>query len=331
MANEQARLRLSPDLCDRCGKCVEVCETDAIKVGLSYIYVDWRKCQGHYSCVEACDRGAIERRDSPRAAPAKRSRSDRETTGGAAGRSRASGAASGAAETEWSLVEAVAVLAVVFAAFVGKDIALNSPWVTTMAPSDAVTARVFVLSLFYAVQVAALWGMARMRGVGFTDAYRLSRFRVGWRERLTSIGLVAALLLGTRVLVLIYQLIARSVGWSAPVRWNSDLTTVFGTEQAGFVLSVLMVVLIAPLIEEMVFRGVVRGAVYVRWGMWPAISVSAGLFALYHFNAWLAIPTFILGMATGWLASTRASLWPAVWLHALFNVVPVVIAFWPTA
>jgi membrane protease YdiL (CAAX protease family) len=64
--------------------------------------------------------------------------------------------------------------------------------------------------------------------------------------------------------------------------------------------------------------------------MWPAVVISSAFFAAYHFNAWLALPTFVLGLATGWLASTRSGLWPAIWLHALFNAVPVVLAFLST-
>ncbi len=335
MAKQAAKLRLSPDRCDRCGRCLDACDAGAIKVGASYIYVDWRKCTGCYSCAEACDRGAIERRDGPsRAAPAKRARGA--TSGSAkkpkkAAKSSASsrGARAAGESTEWSITEAVAILAVVFAAFIGKDVVLNLPGVSAMSPSEAVSARVFVLAVFYAVQVAALWGLARLRGARFADAYGLSRVSVRWRERVGSVALVAGLLVATRVLVLVYQVIVRAAGWQAPVRWNSDLTSVFGPEQAGFVLSVLLVVLVAPLIEEMVFRGVVRGAIDVRWGMWPAVAISAALFAGYHFNAWLIVPTLVLGVATGWLASTRTGLWPAIWLHALFNAVPVVLAFWP--
>jgi membrane protease YdiL (CAAX protease family)/NAD-dependent dihydropyrimidine dehydrogenase PreA subunit len=334
MAKQAARLRLSPENCDRCGRCLDACDAGAIKVGASYIYVDWRKCDGCYACADACDRGAITRRDEPaRSAPAKRARGD--TSGSAKNKASKASAKTASSATggglEWSITESVAILAVVFAAFVAKDVALNSPWVSTMSPSEAVSARVFVLALFYAIQVAALWGLARLRDEPFLDAYALSRVSVGFKGRVVSVALVLGLLVATRAAVLVYQVIARAAGWQAPVRWNSDLTAVFGPEQAGFVLSVLLVVLVAPLIEEMVFRGVVRGALDVRWGMWPAIGVSAGLFAAYHFNAWLIVPTFVLGLATGWLASTRTGLWPAIWLHALFNAVPVVLAFWPVS
>lgn len=330
MAKQAAKLRLSPDLCDRCGKCLSACDANAIKVGPSYIYVDWRTCTGCYKCADACDRGAIERReDASRSAPAKRSRS-------AAGGSSKKAATKPAARTrkeapegeaKWSLLEAVAILAVVFAAFVGKDIALNSPWALDMGPSDAVTARVFVLAVFYAAQVAALWAITRIRGLSFPEAFGLAQIDAGWRERAKSVALVAGLLVATRIIVLVYQLVVRALGWQASTT-SPALTNVFGPEQGGLVLAVLMVVLVAPVIEEMVFRGVVRGALEARWGMWVAITVSAAFFAAYHFNAWLAVPTFVLGMATGWLASTREGLWPAIWLHALFNAVPVVMAFW---
>jgi membrane protease YdiL (CAAX protease family)/NAD-dependent dihydropyrimidine dehydrogenase PreA subunit len=343
MARSHARLKLTPDKCDRCDKCLEACKPNAIKIGMSYIYVDWRNCNGCYDCVKACDRDAIERRpDATRAKPAKRSRStgeakpkktraERKAEGKTAGKAKDTEAAKPAARAAgpWTLLEAAAMLAVVFAAFVAKDAALNSEWARSLSPSEAVTWRVGVLAIFYSVQIAALWGLARMRGVSFPEAFRLASFAESAAERAKSIGLVLGLLVASRALVLAYQVIARLAGREAPSRWNSNLTEVFGPEQAGFVLALLMVVVVAPVIEEIVFRGVLQGAFSARWGMWGGIAMASGLFAVYHFNAWMLFPTFVLGMAAGWLAATRESLWPAIWLHALFNAVPFVIAFWP--
>ena len=136
MAKQAARLRLSPDLCNRCGRCIDACDANAIKVGPSYIYVDWRKCEGCYACADACDRGAIERRDAPRqAAPAKRRRKDSSVLSKKASTAKKKSAPSAAAgeSEEWSLIEAVAILAGVFAAFV--LICLGSPAILR-CPSD---------------------------------------------------------------------------------------------------------------------------------------------------------------------------------------------------
>jgi membrane protease YdiL (CAAX protease family) len=102
---------------------------------------------------------------------------------------------------------------------------------------------------------------------------------------------------------------------------------VFGGGIAGLVASVVLVALVAPLAEELAFRGVLLPAFGGVWGMWPAIVVSAALYGAYHLNLWLLFPTMVLGAALGWLAWTRRSLWPAIVLHALYNAVAVAAAF----
>jgi membrane protease YdiL (CAAX protease family) len=61
--------------------------------------------------------------------------------------------------------------------------------------------------------------------------------------------------------------------------------------------------------------------------MWPAIVVSSAVFAGYHLSAWFFFPTFVLGMALGWLAFSRRSLVPAIALHVVYNAAAVAAAF----
>ncbi len=84
-------------------------------------------------------------------------------------------------------------------------------------------------------------------------------------------------------------------------------------------LAFALVAIAAPLTEEIAFRGIVLPAVGDRWGMWVGIGVSSVLYASIHANLWLFLPTLVLGVALGWLAWTRRSLWPAVALHVLYN------------
>jgi membrane protease YdiL (CAAX protease family) len=64
-----------------------------------------------------------------------------------------------------------------------------------------------------------------------------------------------------------------------------------------------------------------------RFGTWPAILVQAGVFAVLHRSLWLLFPTFVLGVTLGLLARNRASLWPPVAMHALYNAITVAAAF----
>ena len=66
MSGTSAHLTLRPERCDECGRCVAACPNGAVRVGASYILVDWKACDQCCACVDACDRGAIVRAAVPR-------------------------------------------------------------------------------------------------------------------------------------------------------------------------------------------------------------------------------------------------------------------------
>ena len=312
-------LTLDPDHCDRCGRCVDACKSGALKVGPSYIYVNWRECDECYACVEACDRAAITRRESSRATTS-------ESRAASVEKPRPRQTADG--PVAWTLAEAGVVLAVVLAALTFKDAALSSAWAAGLSADTALMARVILLAVLYLSQGAVLWFLVHRRGSSFVPAFALGRLRTSMGSKMVSALLVVVLLVGTRVAAWIYAVIAQALGYDPPVSAIPSLTQVFGADALGLGLSVLMVVLVGPVVEEIVFRGVLLGAFEHKFGVWVALVSQAALFALYHFTPWLFVPTFVLGLATGWIARDRDSLWPAIVLHGLYNAIPVGIAFW---
>jgi len=331
-----ARIPLSLDAsrCDRCGHCTAVCKVGALRVGPSYLYVDWGLCDGCLECAKACDAGAITKRvgqtavpvvegrpsdsDSPRSLRSPRNSPERHPPA----------SASATAPPEWTLLEAWALLAVLFAAFLGKDALMTSDAVLGLSRDAQVFARVAVLFGFYVVQAALLWALAWRRGLNMLDAYRLRAADVPWSARLGSAGLVVGLLVAVRLGAWGYGALVQALGWDPPVREVADLTEVFGPTVWGLLLSVALVVIVAPVVEEVVFRGVLQGAFAIHMDWRIAIALSAALFALYHMTLWLFLPLFALGIACGWLAHTRRTLLQAISLHGAYNVLPVVIAFW---
>lgn len=238
------------------------------------------------------------------------------------------GAAGETGPLAWTLGEAWVVLAALLVAFVLKDVVMASTFVRQLDSDVAVFARVATLFAFYALQVGVLAALAWRRGASVIDAFRPRAVAVSWRGLAASVGLVAALLVGTRLVALVYGMTAQWVGWDPPAREIADLTEVFGPTVWGLLFSVALVVIVAPIVEEAVFRGVVQDAIASVSGHRVAIAVAAAIFALSHVTAWLFAPLFVLGLACGWLAHTRASLLPAIWLHAGYNLLPVLVAFY---
>lgn len=237
---------------------------------------------------------------------------------------------SGAA-VAWTLVDAGAVLAIMLLALVAKNAVLALPQVALMPQLGKMVVRAIVLSAFYVAQIAAFGWLAGRHGLPAVVGFGL-RHAEGARDSdrpsvLGSVGLVAGLLVACEAFSITYGLAMEAVGIAQPERLSSDLAGVFGSGPTGIVVAFVLVAIAAPLAEEIAFRGIVLPAIGDRWGMWWGIGLSSLLYAAYHANLWLFVPTAVLGVALGWLTWTRRSLWPALVLHVLYNATAVAAAF----
>jgi uncharacterized protein len=96
----------------------------------------------------------------------------------------------------------------------------------------------------------------------------------------------------------------------------------------GGVLLVLVVVVGAPVVEELFFRGLLlRGSNAV--GRWPAVIISSIVFGLVHFQL-VQFPALVMfGLLAGWLTVRSGSPRPAIWAHVGFNGVTVACCWSP--
>jgi membrane protease YdiL (CAAX protease family) len=85
--------------------------------------------------------------------------------------------------------------------------------------------------------------------------------------------------------------------------------------------------IVAPLVEEIFFRGFVFTGLRGRWGWSKAAMASAGLFALAHIVPTSILPIFILGMIFAFLYQISGSIWPAILMHMLTNSVALFMAY----
>ena len=84
--------------------------------------------------------------------------------------------------------------------------------------------------------------------------------------------------------------------------------------------------LLAPLAEEMVFRGAVLKAL-LQWkeNPWVGIVISAVLFALIHMNPAQMPHAFLIGLLLGWMYYRTDSIVPGVVYHWVNNTVAYVL------
>lgn len=112
-----------------------------------------------------------------------------------------------------------------------------------------------------------------------------------------------------------------------PESWNSahDITTeaLFG---GGLILSLLFTVLLAPLVEEIVFRGFTYRYFEKIMPAWGAAIASAAVFGLIHFNWLQSLYAFTLGIALAFIYSWTKNLRSSVLFHIAFNGANFVIS-----
>lgn len=83
---------------------------------------------------------------------------------------------------------------------------------------------------------------------------------------------------------------------------------------------------LAPVCEEIAFRGYLQSALRLRLRDRRALAVGAVLFATMHLNPVSLPGLLVLGVLFGWLALRTGSVWPGVAAHAANNAVASLIA-----
>lgn len=108
---------------------------------------------------------------------------------------------------------------------------------------------------------------------------------------------------------------------------GANKATVFS--DSGFTLvAVMQSVLLAPLIEEIIFRGYVLWSVKRGFGTNVGVAISTLLFALAHLpnGGGTVLAASGLGVVLAWLALSTRSLIPGMLAHAVFNMTQFLVA-----
>ncbi len=85
------------------------------------------------------------------------------------------------------------------------------------------------------------------------------------------------------------------------------------------IMSAVSLAILAPITEELIFRGISLGNLRKFWSLVPAVIFQAFLFGLYHMNIVQGVYAFIIGMLLGYLAYKLNNLLASILLHAAIN------------
>jgi len=138
------------------------------------------------------------------------------------------------------------------------------------------------------------------------------------------VGLAAGFLGQIALLVLLsiaYHLLGIDVD---EVGKTAEELTEGATDPVGVVLLIVIVVLAAPVFEELFYRGLWLRAIQRRAGTVVAVVGSSFLFGLIHFQLY-DLPALVgFGAIAALLTVRTGRLGPAIWAHVAFNLTAVV-------
>jgi len=100
------------------------------------------------------------------------------------------------------------------------------------------------------------------------------------------------------------------------------------TRPENRIIIALTAVLLAPLVEELLFRGVVFTALLQYLPRFWAFALSSLFFGLVHFNAVSLLPLSILAALFAWSYEKTGNLWVPILAHSLFNVINLGLMLW---
>ena len=93
--------------------------------------------------------------------------------------------------------------------------------------------------------------------------------------------------------------------------------------------SMIQVCVLAPIIEEILMRGVVLGGLKNSYGKVTALLISAMLFACLHFNMVQTLSAFVCGIVLGLLYIKTSSIFCCMVAHGGYNLISYIMIVYP--
>lgn len=92
-------------------------------------------------------------------------------------------------------------------------------------------------------------------------------------------------------------------------------------------LMALLIVVVAPICEEIVYRGFLFRYLNKRVSTRLAIAISSGIFASMHMNLYSFLPLFVLGAALCTVYKLSGNIVSSITIHVLFNLLNLVMIY----
>ncbi|HDP67292.1 MAG TPA: CPBP family intramembrane metalloprotease [Candidatus Marinimicrobia bacterium] len=206
------------------------------------------------------------------------------------------------------------IIGLVLASLTAAGVMFFSP---TLIGITSVQMGLLIGELFLPLPIY-LW--AKKNGANLCKLFRINY--VPWRAVTAAIPLS----LGLTIIIDELDRFAQTLA-STPLEFSKiqEIVTISNPLSAVFIIGV--VVIIAPLVEELVFRGFLQRILEYRIrDVTKAVLYSALIFAFIHFNPWWIVQIYIIGVFMGYVAWRTNSIWISFVIHAINNGVAILFS-----
>ncbi len=141
-------------------------------------------------------------------------------------------------------------------------------------------------------------------------------------KKISGLNIILSIILGISCWLFnagVLSLIAEAGLFSSQFEYMSDILEPLSS--GSIVLSIITVGIIAPFAEEFLFRGVIYNTLSKKISIKWTIIIQAILFGVFHFNLIQGAYATLLGLVFGYVTYKTKSLWPAVIIHMVNNLV----------
>jgi len=207
---------------------------------------------------------------------------------------------------------------------------VRDTWIA-VALSFLVTLGLLFLTLrFPLTKMAETYGLAVLESAyllptAFILIWRRANWRLlGFRSfQWSALGLGCGLALGAYAIIFLHNLILFALGVDTQGDMMMHLFELLRSPLWFFFVGIVL----APVVEETFFRGVLFQGFRQRYGWLTAALLSSAIFAISHLDPASLIPTFMLGFVLAITYHRSNSLWPGMILHFLVNAWGLCAAF----
>lgn len=194
---------------------------------------------------------------------------------------------------------------------------MDSDLIVQQAMDEILQYAMLMVGISGLVFLLALWIIFLVRKKKFFKEVSINKFELSW--------LLPIIIFGASLNVFISGVMAFI---PLPKGWvDAYVESYNSTESGNTIIAIVVTVLMAPIVEEIIFRGLIYTRLKSGMPIMAAAILSSLIFGLMHGNLIWGSYAFVLGMLLVWVFEKFKSLAANILVHFAFNVVGVLMGF----